>query len=69
MNLCDECEKIHYKHKIIMYKMMTNKIKIKEMKNKLNNNIERIFEFIEQIDKLNEIYNNFIINLKKDLED
>ena len=46
--------------------MMINKIKIKEMKNKLNNNKEKKNEYKEQIDKLNEIYNNFIIYLKND---
>ena len=68
MNLCEECAEKHYKHKIIMYKMVINKIK-KEMKNKLYDNKKKINEFIEQIDKLNEIYNNFTINLKNDLED
>jgi len=61
MNLCEKCEKIHNKHKIIMYKMMINKIKIKEVKNKLYNNIEKINEYKEQINKLNEVYNNFIL--------
>ena len=42
MNLCNECEKMHYKHKIIEYKMMAKKIKIIEMKNKLNDNIEKL---------------------------
>ena len=69
MNLCNECEKMHYKHKIIEYKMMAKKIKIIEMKNKLNDNIEKLNEYKDQIDKLNEIYNNFILDLKKDLED
>ena len=69
MNLCEKCEKIHNKHKIIMFKMMVNKIKIKEVKNKLYNNIEKINEYKDQINKLNEVYNNFIINLKNDLED
>ena len=69
MNLCEKCENNQYKHKIILYKMMINKIDIKEMKNKLNNNIERINEYKEQIDKLSEIYNGFILNLKSDLED
>ena len=68
-NLCEKCEKKHYKHKIIIYKMIINKIKIKEMKNKLNDNNEKINEFKEEIDKLKEIFNNFIINLKNDLED
>ena len=46
--------------------MMINKIKIKEMKNKLNNNKEKKNEYKDKIDKLNEIYNNFIIYLKND---
>ena len=47
MNLCEKCEKIHNKHRIIMYKMMINKIKINEVKNKLYNNIEKINEYKE----------------------
>ena len=69
MNLCEKCEKEHYKHKIIMYKVIINKIKIGEMRNKLNNDKERINEFKEQIEKLNEIYNNFIKDLKSDIKD
>ena len=68
MNLCEECEKDHYKHEIKIYEMI-NAIRKEEMKNKLNDNKEKINEFKEQIDKLNGIYNNFIINLKNDLED
>ena len=68
-NLCEECENEHYKHKIILYKILINKIKINEMKNTLKFNKERINEFKEQFDILNEIYYKFILYLKDDLED
>jgi len=69
MNLCEECEIKHNKHRIILYKMMMNKINIKEKKKQLNDNIEKINQFKEKIDEMNEVYNNFMINLKNDLED
>ena len=69
INLCEKCEKDHYKHKIIMYKMEVNKIKINEMKNKLNDTKEKINDFKKQIDILNKIYNYSIIKLKNNLED
>jgi len=69
MNLCEKCEKKHCKHKIIIYKTMINKIKIKEMESKLNDSNEKINEYREEIDSLNELFNNSIQNLKNDLED
>jgi len=69
LNLCENCEEEHYKHKIIIYKMLINKIKIEEMKKDLNENINKIKEYKEEINLLNEIYNNIMINYKNDLDD
>ena len=70
LNLCEQCEREHYKHKIIIYKMIiSNKIRIEEMKKDLNENINRIKEYKEEIKILNEIYNNAMINYKNDLND
>jgi len=69
INLCEKCEDEHYKHKIIMYKMEVNKIKVNEMNNKLNETKERINEFKKQFDILIEVYNNSIIKLKNNLEE
>jgi len=44
-------------------------MKIEEMKKDLNKNINRIKEYKEEINILNEIYNNVIINYIKDLDD
>ena len=76
INLCEECEEGHRKHKIIIYKMiMPNEIKVKQIKVNLKDNIERINEFIERINEfkeeikiLNEMNNNCIINLNNDLD-
>jgi len=69
LNLCEKCEGEHNKHKIIIYKMIINKIRIEEMKKDLNKNIDRIKEYKEEINLLNDIYNNIVINYKNDLED
>ena len=49
--------------------MIINKIKIKEMKKDLKKNIDRIKEYKEEINILNEIYNNIMKNYKNDLDD
>ena len=49
--------------------MIINKIRIEEMKKDLNKNIDRIKEYKEEINLLNDIYNNIVINYKNDLED
>ena len=52
IDLCEKCEKEHYKHNIIIYKMIINKIRIEEMKKDLNKNINRIKEYKEEIFRL-----------------
>ena len=43
-NLCQECEQMHKKHKIILYKMeKPNDIKIKNMRKEIEENILNIF--------------------------
>ena len=42
-----------------------NDIKIKKMKKKIEVNILNIREVIKQIKKLSELFNEFIINIKK----
>jgi len=69
LNLCEKCEGEHNNHKIIIYKMIINKIRIEEIKKDLNKNIDRIKEFKEEINILNELYNNIMINYKNDLDD
>ena len=70
LNLCEKCEVEHYNHKIILYKIIiSNKIKIEEMKKDLNENIKIIKEYKGEINILNEIYNNIIIKYKNDLDD
>jgi len=70
LNLCESCEREHSKHKIIIYKMIiSNKIRIEEMKKDLNENFNRIKEYKEEINLLNEIFNNIMINYKNDLDD
>ena len=49
--------------------MIINKIRIEEMKKDLNRNIKRIKEYKEETNILNELYNNFMINYKNDLDD
>ena len=47
-NLCQECEQIHKKHKIILYKMeKPNDVKIKEMRKEIEENILNIKEVIK----------------------
>ena len=43
-------------------------MKIEEMKKDLNKNINRIKEYKEEINLLNEIYNNVMLNYKNDLD-
>jgi len=69
LNLCEKCEGKHNKHKIVIYKMIINKIRIEEIKKDLNKNIDRIKEYKEEINILNEFYNNIMINYKNDLDD
>ena len=69
LNLCEKCEGEHYKHKIIIYRKIINNIKIEEMKKDLNENINRIKEYIKEINILNKIYNDVMINYKNDLYD
>ena len=70
LNLCEIFQGEHYKHKIIVYKMiMPNKVRIEKMKKDLNENIHRIKEYKEEINILNDIYNNIMINYKNDLDD
>ena len=47
---------------------MPNEIKIGQIKSDINNNIKLINENKKQINKLNELFNMFIINYNKDLE-
>ena len=69
MNLCKKCEEEHNKHKIVFYKMiMPNRMKKNELKDNLKDNIERIKEYKEEINIINEMNNNCIINLNNDLD-
>jgi len=67
LNLCEKCEREHKKHKIIIYKKIINKIKKEEIKKDLNENIKGIEEYKEEINILNEIYNNIMKDYKNDL--
>jgi len=71
LNLCEKCEGKHYKskHKIIIYKMIINKIRKEEIEKDLKENIKKIKAYKKEINILHEIYNNVMINYKNDLDD
>ena len=63
-NLCQQCEQMHKKHKIILYKKeMPNDAKIKDMRKEIEENISNIKEVIKQIKKLNQLFNSYITNV------
>ena len=63
-NLCQDCETNHSKHKIILYKMeKPNETKINNIKKEIEENILAIEEFNKQIKKLNQLFNNKILDI------
>ena len=69
INLCEKCEENHSKHKIIIYKSeIPNDTNLEGIKNEFKINIKKIIEYKKQINKLNNIFNNFIINLTNEMD-
>jgi len=71
MNLCKDCEKEHEKHKnkIILYKKeKIDEQKKKEIEKEINDNIEKINEYKYEINQINKMFNIFIKNINKEID-
>ena len=62
-NLCQNCEKEHYNHEIILYKRENlNASKINKIEEKISSLVDKLKEYKFQIQIFNELYNKFINN-------
>ena len=71
MNLCKNCEKEHEKHKnkIILYKKeKIDDKKKKEIEKEIKDNIEKINKYKYEINYINDMFNNFIKNINKEID-
>ena len=71
MNLCEICEKDHKKNKnkIILYKKeKLDDKKKKEIEKEIKDNIEKINEYKNEINQINDIFKVFIKKINKDLD-
>ena len=70
VNLCNKCELEHTKHTILEYKKITpNDNKIDEFAADINMGKLLLNEFNSQIQELNNLFTNFVFNLKQNNND
>ena len=69
VNLCNKCELGHAKHIIIEYKKIITENKTNEFITDVNNGNILLNEYNSQIQKLNNLFTNFIFNIKQNNND
>ena len=69
VNLCNKCEFDHSQHKIMEYKEIINENKIKEFISDIDTGNALLKQYNSQIQKLNNLFTNFIFNIKQNNND